>query len=62
MKTGGFASELIALINDHALLDLQAPVKRVSGFDTIMPYFKMENDYIPSVERIVDGIEETAGF
>jgi pyruvate/2-oxoglutarate/acetoin dehydrogenase E1 component len=60
--TGGFASEIIALINDKALLDLKAPVKRVSGYDTIMPLYRREDSYLPSITRIVAGIEEVAGF
>ncbi len=61
-KTGGFASEIIALINDRALLSLKAPVKRVSGYDVAMPLYKMENLYLPSVERIVDAVEETSSY
>lgn len=61
-KTGGVASEIIALINEHALLSLHAPVMRVAGFDTAFPLFKLEDHYLPSIERIVAAIETVAGY
>lgn len=61
-KTGGFASEIIATINDEALLYLEAPVGRVTGFDIIMPYLKNERLQLPSAERIFAKIEETVNF
>lgn len=61
-RTGGFASEIIAVINDKALLSLKAPVARVTGFDTGFPLYKLEDHYLPSVERIVAAIEATANY
>ncbi len=58
----GVGAELIARINEKAMLYLQAPVERVTGFDTIMPLAKLEKDYLPSVERIVKGIEKVMTF
>lgn len=58
-KTGGFASEIMAQINEHALLSLLAPVARITGFDTVMPYFQLEKQYMPSVEKILDAAENT---
>jgi len=55
-RTGGFAAEIIAQINERALTSLLAPAVRVTGFDTAMPHFKMEHFYIPSAERIRQGI------
>lgn len=60
-KTSGFGAEIIALINEKALLNLEAPVKRVTGFDTVFPYAKMENKYLPD-ERIEKGIREVLGY
>lgn len=51
-KTGGVGAEICAQIMEHALTDLQAPVQRVTGYDTVMPYFQLEKHYIPSVSRI----------
>ena len=54
--------ELIALINDQALMYLEAPVKRVTGFDVMPPYFGRENSYLPSAGRVRRAIEETLDF
>ncbi len=61
-RTGGLASEIIALINEHALGSLQAPVARVTGFDTVFPLYKLEEHYLPSAERIVNAIEATVNY
>src|ERR1700726_3177408 len=55
----GVGAEIAALVAEHGLYDLQAPIQRVTGFDTIMPLFKLEHDYIPSVQRIIDAVELT---
>ncbi|MEH0021662.1 MAG: alpha-ketoacid dehydrogenase subunit beta [Desulfobacter sp.] len=58
----GPASEIIALINDQALMYLEAPVKRVTMYDVIMPLFARELMYLPSKEKIVRAIQETLDF
>jgi len=55
----GVGAEIAALVAEHALYDLQAPVQRVTGFDTVMPLFRLEHDYIPGVQRIVDAVKLT---
>ena len=52
-RTAGLAGELIALIQEGALYSLQAPVARVTGWDTVFPLKRSEHVYLPSVERIV---------
>ena len=61
-KSFGAASEIIAQLNDRALLWLEAPVKRITGYDVVTPYFAREMMYLPSAERIRRGIEETLDF
>jgi len=61
-RSFGVASEIIARINDEALLYLEAPVKRLTGFDVVTPYFGREKSYIPPVARIVHGLRETLEF
>ncbi len=56
------ASEIIATINDRALMCLEAPVRRITGYDVTVPYFSREAAYLPSVERIRHAIEETLDF
>lgn len=58
----GVAAEIIARVNDKALLSLEAPIKRVTGYDVVTPYFSREEWYIPSSERIVRAIDETLAF
>jgi len=62
VKTLGFASEIIARINEGALLSLEAPVRRVTGWDITIPYPKLEQYYFPDRTRILDAIKETAAF
>ncbi|MBY6277347.1 alpha-ketoacid dehydrogenase subunit beta [Symbiobacterium thermophilum] len=56
-RTGGFHSELVALINDHALEYLEAPVARVTGFDVPMPYLLSEDLYIPDAGRVLEAMQ-----
>lgn len=51
-RTCGVGAEICALLMEHCFTDLLAPVQRVTGYDTIMPYFQLEKEYIPSIERI----------
>lgn len=55
----GVGAEIAAIVAEHGLYDLLAPIRRVTGFDTIMPLFRLEHDYIPSVQRIVDAVQLT---
>jgi len=55
----GLGAEIAATVAEKALYDLLAPVVRVTGYDTVMPYFTMERSYIPSVARIVDAAKQT---
>ena len=52
-RTAGFGAEIAARLAESCLLDLKAPVIRVTGYDTHIPLFKLENAYIPSVASIV---------
>ncbi|MBS3103060.1 alpha-ketoacid dehydrogenase subunit beta [Candidatus Woesearchaeota archaeon] len=61
-KTSGFGAEIIATINEKALLSLEAPIVRVTGYDTVLPMAKLENYHIPSEERIIKGISKVMSF
>ena len=56
------SSEIIATINDKVLMYLAAPVRRVTGYDVVTPYFGRESVYIPTNGRIRRAIEETLDF
>ena len=55
----GIGAEIAATVAEKGLYDLQAPILRVTGYDTIMPLFRLEYDYIPSLARITDAVRET---
>ncbi len=61
-RTLGFGAEIIARINEAALLSLQAPVRRVTGYDVPYPWFAREPAYLPDEERVIQAIEETIRF
>lgn len=61
-KTCGLASELTTIIMERCFLNMQAPVQRVCGFDTIMPYAKMELEYIPNAAKIAEAIGAVAAY
>mgnify|MGYP000892158784 CR=1 FL=1 len=57
----GVGAEIAAVVAEQALYDLQAPVRRVTGYDTIMPLYRLEAAYIPGVSRIVAAVRECMG-
>jgi pyruvate dehydrogenase E1 component beta subunit len=61
-RTASFASEIAALLAEQGLLTLLAPVARVTGYDSVMPYAKLELQYIPDQRRIVDAVKKTMEF
>ena len=58
-RTGGYAGEIVAQIQEHCLYALHAPIHRITGWDTVFPLKRTEDYYIPSVERIVDAVRKT---
>ncbi len=61
-RSGGWGAEIAANLAEHGLMSLLAPVQRVTGFDTVMPYFRLEQYYMPSKQRILDAVEQTLEF
>lgn len=55
--TGGVGAEIAAQIAEKALFSLKAPILRVTGFDTVVPYARLEKYYLPSEQRIIDAAE-----
>jgi len=60
--TAGFGAEIAARLADKGLLSLQAPVKRVAGFDTVMPLPRLERHYMPSATRILGAVREVMAY
>jgi pyruvate dehydrogenase E1 component beta subunit len=61
-RTLGFGAEIVARINEEALLSLEAPVIRVTGYDVPYPLYAREAAYLPDEARIVDAIEQAIRF
>jgi pyruvate dehydrogenase E1 component beta subunit len=61
-RTAGFGAELAAILAEKAMLDLRGPVLRVTGYDVPYPYWKIEDAYMPSVERVVDAVRKLLQF
>ncbi|WP_292532145.1 alpha-ketoacid dehydrogenase subunit beta [Methylocystis sp.] len=57
-RTAGFGAEIAAEIAERALYSLLAPIKRVTGYDVVVPLAKLERQYMPSVDRIIDGVRQ----
>jgi 2-oxoisovalerate dehydrogenase E1 component beta subunit len=60
-RTCGFGAELAATIQEKAMLHLEAPILRVTGFDTPFPY-SLEQQYLPDADRILDACERVVSF
>ncbi|MGI9304668.1 MAG: alpha-ketoacid dehydrogenase subunit beta [Gammaproteobacteria bacterium] len=58
----GVGAEIAAQLAEKGLLNLLAPVRRVTGYDTVMPLFKLEDHYMPSVDRILAAARETMEY
>ena len=61
-RTCGVGAEIAAGIAEHGLLSLLAPIQRVTGYDTVMPYFKLEKNYMPSTKRVVHAVTQLMEF
>ncbi len=58
-RTCGVAAEIAAQLAEKGLMSLFAPVERVTGYDTVMPLFNLEKEYMPGVERIIEAAKRT---
>src|SRR5206468_8554636 len=61
-RVAGFGAELAAILAEKAILHLRGPVLRVTGYDVPYPYWKLEDAYMPSVERVVDAARKLLRF
>lgn len=61
-RTSGVAAEIIAQINERAILSLEAPVLRIAPPDTVYPFGQIEEQWLPTQERILAGLEQVLDF
>ncbi|MFZ5557098.1 MAG: alpha-ketoacid dehydrogenase subunit beta [Pseudomonadota bacterium] len=55
-RTGGFGAEIAATVAEHALTSLLAPVRRVTGYDCVVPLAKLEHAYMPGPNPIAAAV------
>lgn len=60
--TCGVGAEIVAQVAHKALFSLKAPPERIAGFDTIVPYARLEKYYIPSENRIIETVQNVMEF
>jgi pyruvate/2-oxoglutarate/acetoin dehydrogenase E1 component len=61
-RTAGLGAEVSSIVHERSMLDLEAPVGRVTGYDVPFPQFANEDDYLPSVDRIVAGARKVLDY
>ena len=57
-RSCGVGAEVAAIVAEKGMYHLHGPIRRVTGYDVVMPLFRREMDYMPSVGKITDTIEE----
>ncbi len=55
-KAGALGSEIAAEIAEKQIMSLLAPIGRVSGYDTVIPYYRLEKQFMPKVDYIIDEV------
>lgn len=60
--TAGFGAEVAAQVSEEVFLNLEAPILRVTGYDTPYPPAKVEEHYLPSVDRILGAVDRVLSF
>lgn len=58
----GIGAELAARVQERAFYSLEAPVLRVTGFDTPYPPSRIEDEWLPGVDRLLDAVDRSLGF
>jgi 2-oxoisovalerate dehydrogenase E1 component beta subunit len=58
-RTCGVGAEIAALVAEKGMYDLKGPIRRVTGYDVVVPLYRREMDYMPSVKKISDTIKQT---
>ncbi len=60
-RTGGFMGEISAFLHERLILNLEAPIQRVTGLDTPFPY-TLEEEYLPTPTRVLDAVDEVLSY
>ncbi len=58
----GVGAEIAARVTEEAFYSLQAPVLRVAGFDTPYPASRLEEEYLPDLDRVLDAVDRSLAY
>ncbi|TDE01641.1 alpha-ketoacid dehydrogenase subunit beta [Jiangella asiatica] len=61
-RTLGIGAEVAARVTEECFYSLEAPVQRVTGYDTPYPPARVEEEYLPDLDRVLDAVDRTFGF
>ena len=61
-RSCGLGAEIAARLVGEGITSLLAPVKRVTGYDTVMPLYRYEDQFMPGVNRIIDAVQEAMEY
>ncbi|MED4203238.1 alpha-ketoacid dehydrogenase subunit beta [Neobacillus mesonae] len=61
-QTGGLGNDIISIINDTSFLFMKSPIERVTGFDVPVPFYSLEEHYLPTPQRVMKAIEKVVHF
>ena len=59
---GGYGAELAATVSQRCFYALEAPVLRVGGYDLPYPPSRLEEDFLPDLDRVLDGVDRSLAF
>ena len=58
----GIGSEIATRVQERAFYSLEAPVLRVTGYDTPYPPSRLEDDWLPTVDRLLDAVDRSLEY
>jgi pyruvate dehydrogenase E1 component beta subunit len=61
-RTAGFGAEIAACVAERGIMNLLAPVQRITACDVVVPMLRLEQSYLPSVERIVQASKKACTY
>lgn len=61
-RTLGIGAEIAASVTEECFYSLEAPVVRVTGYDTPYPPARVEDDYLPDLDRVLDGVDRALAY
>jgi 2-oxoisovalerate dehydrogenase E1 component beta subunit len=61
-RSGGLGGEIAARVTEECFYSLEAPVLRVTGFDTPYPAARIEEEYLPDLDRVLDAVDRSFGW